>query len=401
MTRLAVALVFSLASLWAACRPAGAEVFVLTTGGQVSGEWLNRDETPRKKFVIQTPGGGRITLDRPQVKNVLYTRPEESEYERIRPSYTDTVEGQWTLAEWCRTQRLTAQRQTHLKRVIELAPNHVEARQALGYSQVGGKWMTQEDVMISRGYRRYKGRWRTPQEIELLEGNRKIELAEKEWAQKLKRWRDWLESDRAPLARESILSVDDPQAVAALARILQDDPSPQARLLYVEALAKIGTPQATKILAVCSIEDPNEEVRLTCLDHLEKTKDPDVVAYYVGKLRSKDNREVNLAAKGLGRIKDPSAIGPLIQALVTVHKYKVGKGSPGAMTTRFPTGNSPGGTGLAMNDGPKIISRALQNQAVLDALVALTGEHFSFDQQAWAYWHAAQKKPVDLDARRN
>jgi hypothetical protein len=401
MTRLAVGLLVSVASLWAACRPAGAEVFVLASGGQVSGEWLNRDETPRKKFVIQTPGGGRLTLDRSQVKNVLYTRPEESEYERTRPSYPDTVEGQWALAEWCRTQRLTAQRQAHLKRVIELDSNHVEARQALGYSQIDGKWMTQEDVMIARGYRRYKGRWRTSQEIELLESNRKIELAEKEWAQKLKRWRDWLDGDRAPLARESILAINDPQAVAALARSLQDDPSPQARLLYVEALARIGAPQATRILAICSIEDPNEEVRLTCLDYLEKTKDPDVVAYYVGKLRSKDNREVNLAAKGLGRMKDPSAIGPLIQALVTVHKYKVGKGSPGSMTARFPTGNSPGGTGLAMNDGPKIISRALQNQAVLDALVALTGQNFSFDQRAWTYWHASQKKAVNLDARRD
>jgi hypothetical protein len=401
VTRLGVALTVSLALLWTLSRPAAAEVFILTTGGRVEGQWLNRDETPRKKFVIQTSGGGQITLARTQVKEVLQARPEELEYQKIRPSYADTVEGQWALAEWCRTNRLTAQRETHLRRVIELDPDHVQARRALGYNQIDGKWQTQEEVMTARGYRRYNGRWLTPQEIELAERKRKNDLAEKQWAQKLKRWRDWLDSDRAAEGRKNILAINDPHAVAALAHSLQNERFPQARILYVEALANIGTPDATEALAACSVDDPNQEVRLTCLDYLEKRPNPDVVAYYVGRLRSKDNRVVNRAAVGLAHMKDPSAIGPLIQALVTVHKYKVTRGNPGAMSARFPTGNTPGGTGLAMNDGPKIISVPLTNQPVLDALVALTGQNFSFDQQAWTYWYAAQRKPANLDARRD
>jgi hypothetical protein len=401
MIRLAVGLIALVAWLWATSRPVVAEVFVLSTGGRVTGECFNPDEVPRKKFVIKTPTGARVTLDRSQVKQVLHPRPEELEYERIRPSYPDTVEGQWALAEWCRTARLVAQRETHLKRVIELDPNHVAARRALGYNQIDGKWMTQEEAMAARGYQFYRGHYRTAQEITLLENKRKIEIAEKEWAQKLQRWRDWLGGDRGPLGRQNILAIRDPHAVAALARNLQNDRSPQARVLYVEALANVGTPDAAKVLAACSLEDPVEEVRLTCLDYLEKKPNPDVVAYYVGKLRSKDNRVVNMAAVALGRMKDPSAIGPLIEALVTVHKYKLSRGSPGAMSLRFPTGNTPGGIGLAMNDGPKIVSRALQNQSVLDALVALTGQNFRFDQRAWAYWHAAQRKPAQLDARRD
>ena len=401
MNRLVVGIVISVVLPWATGRAAVAEVFILQSGGRVAGELLNPDETPRKKFVIKTAAGGRVTLERAQVKKILYTRPEELEYERIRPGYPDTVRGQWALAEWCRDKRLSAQRKTHLGRVIELDPNHVEARQAMGYSQIDGKWKTQEEVMIERGYRRYKGRWRTPQEIELMESRRKTELAEKEWAQKLKRWRSWLENERAAVGRKSILAIKDPHAVAALARNLQNDRSPHARILYIEALANIGTPPAARVLAACSIEDPFEEVRLTCLDYLEKRKYPEVVAYYVGKLRSKDNRVVNRAALGLGHMKDPSAVGPLIAALVTVHKYKIVKGNPGAMSARFPTGNTPGGTGLSMNDGPKIISVPHKNQQVLDALTALTGQNFDFDERAWAYWYAAQKKRVKLDARRD
>ena len=147
MTRLAAGLLISVMWLWATGRAALAEVFVLHNGGRVAGQLLNPDEKPRKKFVIQTAAGGRITLDRSQVKQVLYTRPEELEYERIRPGYPDTLAGQWALAEWCREAKLTVQRKTHLERVIELDPNHVQARTALGYNQIGGKWTTPEQVM--------------------------------------------------------------------------------------------------------------------------------------------------------------------------------------------------------------------------------------------------------------
>lgn len=392
--------------LLAAGRAAGETVFVLTTGGRVTGELLNPEETPRQKFVIRAVGGARVTLEPSQVKQVLITRPEELQYEKIRPKYPDTVEGQWALAEWCFQQRLTAQREKHLRRVIELDPDHAEARRALGYSQLDGEWVTREEIMTRRGYQRYKGRWRTPQEIELLEKKRRVEIAEKEWAQKLGRWRDWLGTERDPQGRRNILAIDDPHAVEALTRNLTGDPSAHARTLYIEVLAKIGSPEAIEALAVCSIEDPVEEVRLTCLDYLEKKERPEVVAYYVGKLRAKDNRVVNLAAIGLGRMKDPSAVGPLIDALITVHKFKVSTGNPGSISTTFGTGPGgsgapPGAGGLSVGGRPRIVSRYIRNRYVLDALIALTGQNFNFDERAWKYWYAGQQKRPNVDTRRD
>ena len=95
-------------------------------------------------------------------------------------------------------------------------------------------------------------------------------------------------------------------------------------MLYVEALAKIETPTAHRGAGRGVVEDPVEEVRLTCLDHLEKTKSPEVVGYFVGKLKDKDNHLVNRAGVALARMKDPTATGPLIDALVTTHKFKLG-----------------------------------------------------------------------------
>ena len=112
------------------------------SGGRVAGELLNPTKSPRKQYVIQVADGAKVTLDAAQVRKVLRPRADEAEYERIAPTYADTAAAQWELAQWCREHKLTAQREMHLRRVIELDPNHVEARRALGYSQVDGQWVT-------------------------------------------------------------------------------------------------------------------------------------------------------------------------------------------------------------------------------------------------------------------
>jgi hypothetical protein len=403
--RIAIAL---LAMLSATARAATAEVFVLTGGGRVVGELVNREESPRQRYIVQVAEGAKVTLDAAGVEQVLRPRPDQSEYERIRPTYADTAAAQWELAQWCREHKLPAQRETHLRRVIELDPNHADARHALGYSQIDGQWATRDEIMIQRGYVKYKGQWKLPQEVELFEKEHELKTSQQEWFQKIKMWRSWLDDDRQRQAVDNFHAIDDPAAVKALTLGLRDDASPPARLLYIEALAKIDAPEAARALAIASISDSVEEVRLTCLDRLQTKKRPEVVTYYLGKLKDKDNRVVNLAALGLGRMKDPSTISPLIDALVTVHKFKIVKaGGDNATSNTFGTGpggrGAPvGGSGMSAGGGPTIIRQNIPNQTVLDALVALTGQDFNFDKQAWKSWYAAQKKPPEsLDARRD
>jgi len=378
-------------------RTATAEIFVLHNGGRVVGKVLNPEERPRRKYVVEVVTGGQITLSVSQVKQKLPTRPAELEYERIRPQYADTVEGQKALADWCYNNRLLKQRKAHLKRICELDPDHLEARRLLGYQKYNGEWVTRDERMAKEGYRSYKGRYRTLQEIELMERRRKDDLAQKEWYRKILRWRESLWTDRDPEARQSLLAITDPYAVDALTKNLKKEKVPQARLLYVEILGNIGSGAANQALCAAVIEDPVEEVRLTCLDHLAKVKRPAVTEFFVKELKHKDNRIVNRAAIALGKIGDPSAVAPLIDALITIHKFKeVKKGGDGAMTSTFGTGpggsGAPGGGGLSMGGSPKIYRVPFRNSDVMDALVALTGQNFNFDQPTWKRWYTLQQQ---------
>jgi len=370
----------------------------------VTGELLNPEQSPRTTFDVKTPSGIRLSLEKAQVQQVLKPSPAESELETLRATVPDTVESQWKLQEWCQQRGLSGPRKEILQHILELDPNHSEARRVLGFNQVDGKWVTRDDLMKSRGYVLFRGRWLTPQEIEVLEAKEKNNTAEKEWIQKIARWKAMLMTDKDQAARENLLSVDDPQAIKGLAAVLKNDQRWKARVLYIEVLFKIGTPDALRWLAATSLEDAVEEVRLTALDYLKKKHPPDVVAYYVSQLKSKDNDMINRAAAALKQMNDRSAVVPLVDVLVTTHKYRVpgtGGGGEGSITTTFPTNGTPGSGGLAMNQGPKYVTKRLHNAAVLDALVSLTGVNFDYDASAWKHWYASQKPREVIDARRS
>lgn len=382
-----------------ASQSAQAEVFVLGEGRQLEGELVNADESPREKYVVRLPSGVVVTLARAQVQEVVRRRPAEIEYEAIRHNYPDTVEGQWELAEWCREQHLSQLRKVHLERILQLDPDHLLSRRALGFARVGDEWKTQEEIMTERGYVLYKGRWRLPQEMELLEQRRQAEVAVKAWFRDLKRYRGMIGTPRGEEAAAAIRSIEDPQAVPALRFFLQEENVDVLRELYLEALSQIGTPQAIEALALCSLEDSNDEVRLTCLDYLKRMNVPEVAGFYVERLRAKDNAMVNRAALALETLGQTAAVPALIESLVTAHKYKVVTGGGQYNATFNPSGG--GGGGFSSGGGPQIITKQLQNPEVLNALVTLTGVDFGYDLLAWRAWLAANRAPVDVDGRRD
>ncbi len=337
------------------------------------------------------------------VSAVSRKQATEAEYERVQADYPDTIDGQWKLAEWCRTNHLSKQRQTHLLRILELDPDHAAARRVLGYQKHAGKWATQEEVMTGRGYVRHKGRWVLPQEVKQLENERKTTAAENQWKGTLHKWRSWLNDERAREAAEKIKAISDPFALKGLESELKVETSQPVRILYLAAVAKIGNPDALDLLVRVSLHDTAEEVRLTAIDYLAKDKQPEVIARYIQALHHKDNVIINRAALGLAAMDNPAAVPALIDALVTSHKETIVQGSPGISTTfASPNGKNPapGVGGLSTGQSVVDVELVIKNAAVLDALIRLTGVNYDFDQVNWKAWLASRKKGQTLDARR-
>jgi hypothetical protein len=390
----------------AACdTTARGEIFHLESGGQVRGEIVNKNEDPRATYVVKTAAGGQIALDAAQVRQVEHQTPAEINYDRLKLTTADTVKGNWELAEFCRENKLAGQRKTHLERIVALEPEHAEARHALGFTKVKGKWTTQEQGMTADGLVKYKGVWRTRQEVELMEQQRKNELATKEWFKLIRRYRSWIDKGKSEQGREKIAAITDPYAARALAQSLEHETDRELKMMWIDALARLTSGAGYDALVTASIDNDDEEVRIACMERLYAGKYKPAVRRYVQLLKGKQNSTVNLAATGLSYMKDASAVPALIDALVTTHSHTVTPGAPpGQMSSTFGGGGGGGGSPGGFSFGqpqPQTVKLKQNNPEVLRTLTQLSGVNFDFNVPAWKYWYANQKKPATLDARRD
>jgi hypothetical protein len=382
-------------------------VFVLVSGGQIEGQLLNPDEKPRQTYVVRTETGGTVKLVSTQVDRVLTVSDDLAWYRQALPKVPPTVAGHEAMAEECRRRNLNQQREFHLQEILKLDPEHAEARYGLGYSKVEGNWVKTDEWMLSRGYIRYRGAWRIAQDVALEQTAEKHEKQVKEWLQKVKTWRTAITKRRGKEqeALEAIRAIRDVAAAPALAEIVEDTrESRELRLVCIEVLGKLRCPAGWSAFIKRAVEDTDPHIREACLDQLAQFGTPQAVRACERLLTSKDNIKVNRAALCLGALQDPSATQPLINALITNHKFilQSSGGSPGQMNLGF--GNSPGGGGNSFSAGgrPQVIEKKLQNEAVLNALVALhPGINFGYDVEAWKRWYANKDRPTVLDLRRD
>lgn len=377
---------------------AWADLFLLNNGGRIEGELLNADESPRTSYQIQTPFGGRLTLETDQVERVEVRSDAEKVYAERVNRVPDTADGHWKAAQWCEQAKLTGEREFHLEQVLRHDPEHEGARRALGYSRLEGRWVRPDDFMGDRGYVRVGGAWRLPQEIALSEAAGKQQQATVEWRKNIKMWSDWIVKGRGrgSEGEASIRAIRDPAAAPALAELLMDRKQPRPlRRLYFEVLSAVGGNVAEATFARLAIEDPDPLIRDRCLEVLGRWQSKYAVQQFINLLKDPDNPTVNRAGAALAALKDPAATRPLIDALITEHKRLVGGGG---INPSF----SDQGSGLSMGGKPKIVKEKMRNESVLTALTVIyPGVNFGFNQPEWLRWYAERNTPKSVNLRRS
>ena len=380
-----------------------ADVFELTGGGQLEGKLLPSDNGSKLNCTIELSAGGRVTIARSQITRIDTVTDAVAEYQKMARTSPDTVDAHWKLAEWCREHKLREERRQHLDRIIELNPNHADARTALGFHQKDGQWMNRDDVMASRGLVLFDGKYVTPQQVELLKQQKESKVTQADWTNRIEQLRRWLmgkRQDRASQAHAEIQAIQDPQAAEAVVATLRRENDPQLKCLWIETASRLNHHAAIDALVNLSLYDQDDEIRRQCLEYLIKSRRPGLVTPYIRALKDKDNEIVNRAGLALGQIGDRDAIGPLIDALITKHKIKVSDANPDQHAYTF----SKDSNAFSFGGGsaPQVVVQSIRNRAVLDALVTLSGNaNFDYDQVQWRGWLAAQAKATAVDVRRD
>ena len=229
-------------------------------------------------------------------------------------------------------------------------------------------------------------------------------MADKQWRKQLKIWIDNYVDGRKRMAEaaQGIKTIRDPAAASALAAALDDDKLPKdVRMLCLEAVGNLPDGMVTSTLIKLALHDPDEGLRDRCLTELKRQGGYRAVPAFIKELQSKDNQIVKRAAVGLHVMGDVSATKPLIEALVTKHKYVV-QGNPGQMSASFGGGGDNGGLGgMSMGQKTQVFTKDIPNDEVLAALTSLhPGVNLQYDEARWKQWFMTSKATLAPDLRR-
>ncbi|MFN0020509.1 MAG: hypothetical protein ACKVP0_19805 [Pirellulaceae bacterium] len=383
-----------------------AEVVLLKSGARVEGEILNPTREKDDLVEVVPVEGLKLTLAAGQVKGVLVQTKVLKDYEEAAAKMADTLEAHLAMAQWCQDAGLTEPRKYHLTQVIKHDPDHAMARATLGFVKAGSGWLTQSEYMGRQGYVLKGGAYRLQQELEIMERARKWELDVVECKQTLKMWFKWLggKGKGAESALNNIRGIKDEAFAPALAECVADSRLPRdLRLLCLDVLTTFPPSYYASALVKIGAGDVDTEISDRCLDILREQRSQQALLTFIKGLKAKDNKIVNRSAQCLQRLGDPAATVPLIDALVTTHKFIIAPAGPGGMAAGFPGGAADGGGmgGFAMGGKPKVISRDLENTEVLAALTSLhQGVNFQFDEPEWRAWYVQSHTSPDVNLRR-
>lgn len=402
---------------------ARADLIRLGSGGELRGSIVRIEGSgPGERITLETLSGAVVTVERGEIRFVTRRPKLIEEYESRVRRIAETAEAHWDLSEWCRQNALKEQRNLHLERVVELDPGHEAAHRALGHTLRDGIWMSRDEIMTAQGYVKHKGRYITRQELELIEKTQAERDQELDWFRKVRLWHGWLtgrHEERRQTGRLELEQIADPHAVPALVRFLGDDENRAIREFCVAILAEIGGAKPVPALVNLSLRDPDVEIRLAALNAIREEQREAAIPFYLAELKNDLNAIVRRAGACLGCFEDTRVIPPLIDALVTTHRYRIRVPGSTSPTFSFGTdGSFAGGTalppdvelmlrsgqlpyGAAVHQVPppgqelrtKIVTVKYdhQNPEVLTALQKLTGENHGYDERTWRLWWAAEK----------
>ena len=312
--------------------PLYADVVELRGGNRITGLVLDHKSGRREIRVLTARG--EVPVPREQVEAVRAGRSPADRYaqavEFLKPA---DVDGRFELAQWCAAQGLKAESEKQLRSVLQLDPDHVAARRLLGFKRQQGKWVRAEG--LSEGpLEGTSGEGKAPtldglapasgteDAIRLIEdpvGDSKESLASRRasWDREVNRMAKWLESnndDRARQARDQLSEIRDPMAVPALVRAMRHG-NEDSRARIIATLGAITGPEATSALALAAVLDESPNLRWMATEQLRERDARDYRPALIAALRSSIREVIFNGAEAASELQDVALTPYLVGAL--------------------------------------------------------------------------------------
>src|SRR4029453_359508 len=138
-----------------------ADEVYLKGGAKFSG----RIEQQTATMITINIGDGVVGVAMSRVERVVKGHSPLDEYDaKAHKLAPNDVAGWRSLGNWAMHQGLSAQSRQAYQKVLVTSPDDAEARQALGYVNLEGRWLTEEESFKARGYVKVQGEWMTRDE---------------------------------------------------------------------------------------------------------------------------------------------------------------------------------------------------------------------------------------------
>lgn len=385
-----------------ATQPVGPATIDLPHGGSIFGHVTTVDHPKRRYSMVELDDGLRVAISQGDIRRTA-TEDANRRYRELAAQVPDDAEAHFELARWCKQNSLHAQSKFHMRRVVQLDPDHGTARESLNYVKRGQEWVPRKQWERDRGIVRSSGRYHIPEDLAMQNAAKESATRSNHWGREIAKLRGVAlrGGEKGAEAMQSLRAINDPLAAAAIGDELTNprnkkQPLP-LRLLWVELLGRFQTPRAVEPLVWTGVREPDNVVREAALEKLEKYGAHSAVLTYLPMLKSQNNAEVKNAGRALAFLPDPEIRFQLIDALITEHTTIT---APAAETNvGF---SSSGAGGMSFGASPQKRTDHIRNPQVLAALRAIApGADFGYDKDAWRRYFAEQLSSYSGDLRRD
>lgn len=152
------------------------EVF-LQGAGTISGRIVEQTATTVKVDV----GGGIVGVPMSRVERIVKARCPLDDYEaRAAKLAPNDTAGWLKLAEWASKNGLPMNAHDAYEKALASSPDNAEARQALGYTKLNGRWLTEDEAYEASGYVKYNGEWMTPAQAQIEQNSAAADQARRD-----------------------------------------------------------------------------------------------------------------------------------------------------------------------------------------------------------------------------